>query len=220
LNLPLCRSQQKGYKPAFNYQRQLHQVVLSHIAANLQELDVFSNAADTPVEAQPHILNWANVLDPDLPERISSVKEIQRDYLARKPNYTERERNNRSLGERGEQFVLDFERFRLEQAGRPDLAQDVKWVSKEKGDGAGFDIQSFTVESEEELFIEVKTTNCGKYQPFYITDNELAYSLQWNQQYCLYRVYDFKNEARLFRLQGAVEQYVHLQAKNYKASFN
>ncbi|WP_461423729.1 protein NO VEIN domain-containing protein [Ketobacter sp.] len=85
---------------------------------------------------------------------------------------------------------------------------------------AGFDIQSFTVESEEELFIEVKTTNCGKYQPFYITDNELAYSLQWNQQYCLYRVYDFKNEARLFRLQGAVEQYVHLQAKNYKASFN
>ncbi|MEZ5509912.1 MAG: hypothetical protein R3F47_08420 [Gammaproteobacteria bacterium] len=30
-------------------------------------------------------------------------------------------------------------------------------------------MRSFSVEREEELFIEVKTTNSGKYQPFYVS---------------------------------------------------
>lgn len=209
----------KGYKPAFNYQRLLQEVVFAHLAGHKEALDVFANTAAAPVEAQPRITNWANVLDLELPERIGSIKETQRDYIARKTNYAERERNNRSLGERGEQFVLNFERFRLEQAGRSDLAREVRWVSKEDGDGTGFDIQSFTLEQEQELYIEVKTTNSGKYQPFYISDNELAYSREWEQQYCLYRVYDFKANARLFRLEGAVDRHVHLQAQNYRASF-
>lgn len=208
-----------GYKPAFNFQRMLKEVVLAHIAADLNTLDTFADAASMGVKYTQNSVDWNNVLDRELPERIPRIKEAPREYLARKPNYAERERHNRSLGEQGERFVLDFERFRLEQAGRPDLAKEIRWVSNDEGDGAGFDIQSFNVEREEELYIEVKTTSGGKYHPFYISDNELAYSKDKKAQYCLYRVYDFRASARLFQLEGAVDRYVNLQAKNYMASF-
>lgn len=210
----------KGYKPAFNYQRQLKQVVLSYLAAKPQELELISESADLPVDNQNTVVDWESVLDTEIPERIASVREPQREYLARKVNYAERERNNRSLGERGEAFVLEFERYRLAQAGREDLAREVKWASRTEGDGLGYDIRSFSVEREDELFIEVKTTNSGKYQPFYISDGELAFSREFEQQYCLYRVYDFRMNARLFRLDGAVDRHAELRATTYRASFN
>lgn len=210
----------KGYKPAFNYQRQLKQVVLSYLAASPQELKIIAASADLPVDAQPGQIDWGNVLDTELPERITKVREPRREYLARKVNYAERERNNRSLGEQGEAFALEFERYRLSLAGRDDLAREVTWTSKEEGDGLGYDIRSFSLEREDELFIEVKTTNSGKYYPFFITDSELAFSRENDRQYCLYRVYDFRGSARLFRLDGAVDKHADLRATSYRASFN
>jgi hypothetical protein len=182
-------------------------------------LKLIADTADLPVDRQPKVIDWGSVLDTEIPERIPSVQEPQRQYLARKVNYSERERNNRSLGERGEAFALEFERYRLTQAGRSDLAKEVKWVSKKEGDGLGYDIRSFSVEREDELFIEVKTTNSGKYQPFFISDSELAFSREFERQYCLYRVYDFRLNTRLFRLDGAVDRHVELQVANYRAKF-
>lgn len=210
----------KGYKPAANYQQQLKAVVLAHLAAHQQDIDRINDSADQPLEQKVLEVDWDKVFDPDLPELIPGIKEPERAYLARRINFTERERRNRSLGEKGEEFVLDYERFRLERAGRPDLVREVEWRSKEQGDGLGYDIRSFNPERDEELFIEVKTTSSGKYQPFYISENELQYSKEFSKQYSLYRVYEFRSNARLFQLQGAVDQYVHLQAQQYKASFN
>lgn len=209
----------KGYKPAYNYQHQLKQVVLSYLAANPQELNLISDCADIETTLPTGNINWNTVLDTELPERITRVQETRREYLARKVNYSEREGNNRNLGERGEAFALDYERYRLTQAGRQDLAKEVEWASKKDGDGLGYDIRSFTLEREDELFIEVKTTNSGKYQPFYISENELAFSREYEQQYCLYRVYDFRANARLFRLEGAVDRHVDLRAVSYRAGF-
>jgi hypothetical protein len=210
----------KGYKPAINYQQQLKQVVLAHLAAHQQELDKINASADLPVEQKNTDIDWAAVFDPDHPELIPGIAEQKRAYLARRVNFTEREQKNRSLGECGEAFVMNFECFRLERAGRPDLAKEVEWSSKENGDGLGYDIRSFNLEREEELFIEVKTTSSGKYQPFFISDNELEFSRERARQYSLYRVYEFSTSARFFQLPGAVDQYVNLQAKTYKASFN
>lgn len=210
----------KGYKPAVNYQQQLKEVVLAHLAGHLQDIDNINASADRPAEPQSPDVDWERVLDPDLPELIPGIKEPERAYLAQKINFSERERRNRSLGEKGEQFVYDFERFRLESAGRPDLVREVEWRSKEQGDGLGYDIRSFDPERDEELFIEVKTTTSGKYQPFIISDNELAFSKERADQYSLYRVYEFRSKARLFQLNGAVDQFVHLHAQQYKASFN
>ncbi|HSB96024.1 MAG TPA: DUF3883 domain-containing protein [Spongiibacteraceae bacterium] len=209
-----------GYKPAFNYQHQLKQVVLAYMAGHSFELDRILETAQQPINLPvDSSIDWLRVLDQELPERIPRVAEPQRDYLARKTNYADCEMRNRSLGEAGEKFAIDFERYRLEQAGRTDLAKEIVWASKEEGDGLGFDIRSFNPERDEELFIEVKTTSSGKYQPFYITDNEVAFSKDRAPNYCLYRVYDFRREARLFMLHGAIEQHVNLAPKNFKAEF-
>jgi len=167
-----------GYKPRYNYQSQLKEVVLAHLAANQDEIETISQVEEAPV--QPFVSNWGNVLDNELPERIANIDPPKRRYLARKMNFSRREANNRKLGENGEAFVIEFERFRLMGLGREDLANEVKWSSKEEGDGLGYDVRSFTIENgvakDKELFIEVKTTNSGKYQPFLISDNELAFS--------------------------------------------
>lgn len=216
-----------GYKPAFNIQGQLKNVVLAHLAANQQQLDTLLLIAEaSPVinDKQAHTIQWQHVLDSDVPERINQIKEAPRQYLARKTNYTQREQNNRTLGEQGEAFVIQFERQRFIQAGRPDLAAEVQWSSKEKGDGLGYDVRSLKWENgqpiDQEHHIEVKTTNSGKYQPFYISANELAYAKQHTNCYSLYRVYDFNKQSRIFQIGGDISKHVHLTAQNYRASFN
>jgi hypothetical protein len=210
----------RGYKPAFNYQQQLKQVVFAHMAAHEQDVESIAMAGEIHPPLKTESVDWLSVYDSVLPERITSIHEPQRKYLARKTNYTERECNNRQLGEQGESFVVEFERYRLERANRPDLAKGVEWKSKNEGDGLGYDVLSFDPSSDEELFIEVKTTNSGKYQPFFISQNEVDFSKDQSRNYSLYRVYDFKSQVRLFQLDGAVDRHVHLRAQSYKASFN
>lgn len=210
-----------GYKPALNYQAQLKEAVFAHLAANKN--DIKSLAKQVQPTLPTHI-DWNQVLDIDIPEKLPVVTEPQRKYLARKLNFLQQESRNRKLGEHGEQFVIDYEQHRLNQAGREDLAKEVEWISKDQGDGTGYDIRSFAWKNEqpleEEHFIEVKTTNIGKYQPFFISENEVAFSRDFAKQYSLYRVYDFKQKPRLFQLAGAVDQHVNLLAKTYKASFS
>lgn len=116
--------------------------------------------------------------------------------------------------------MLQFERNRLSSLNRDDLAKEVEWTSQAKGDGAGYDIRSFNLENEKELFIEVKTSSCGKYQPFYISENEVAFSKEYSAQYSLYRVFNFKRAPKLFMLPGAVNRNVQLVANTYKAFFS
>ena len=209
----------KGYKPAFNYQKQLKEVVLAYLAGHQRDLEKIISAADTVPTKNQRVIDWWAVLDDELPERVPTIAEPERKYLARKTNFSEREKANRKLGEQGEAFVIEFERLRLVSAGRGDLAKEIEWKSKLEGDGLGYDIRSFDLLKEEELLIEVKTTNSGKYQPFFISHNELEFSKENSAIYSLYRVYDFKNSARLYQLPGAVDQYVNLQPQSYKASF-
>ena len=63
--------------------------------------------------------------------------------LIRKFNPVERDFRNCKLGREGEELVFHFERQRLQQQDRADLARKVKWISEELGDGAGYDILSF-----------------------------------------------------------------------------
>ncbi len=208
-----------GYKPRFNYQQQLKQVVLAHIAGHQDDFDRITAEGSVVTEPldKPH--DWGAVYDENVPERFASIEEPKRQYLARKTNFSQRERNNRQLGEQGEAFVIEYERYRLKLAGRADLAREVEWSSKDRGDGLGYDVRSFDQERDEELFIEVKTTNSGKYQPFFISGNEVAFSKHKASQYSLYRVFDFKQKTQLYKLSGAIDQYVHLHAQSYKASF-
>jgi Domain of unknown function (DUF3883) len=51
------------------------------------------------------------------------------------------------------------------------LASKVKWVAQEDGDGAGYDILSFSPNGQER-FLEVKTTVGHQRTPFFLSRNE------------------------------------------------
>jgi len=71
--------------------------------------------------------------------------------------------------------VLEFERKRLHDGGRRDLVRRIEWTAQIRGDGAGYDLQSFNADGSTRL-IEVKTTGLGKYFPFNVTVNEVRCS--------------------------------------------
>ena len=208
----------RGYKPAWNYQELLEEVVLSQIAEN--ELIVESERLLIETAIDPIRLNDTGEVFVSPPEkRPASTVQERAPRQARKMNFAEREARNRKLGKIGEEFVLAVERQRLESVGRSDLAKEVEWTSEIKGDGTGYDIRSFSGGSEVPLFIEVKTTNSGKYQPFLLSQNELLFSEDHSEKFALYRVFEFSRRPQIFRLNGYIGSHVNLSATTYRASF-
>jgi len=125
---------------------------------------------------------------------------------------------NRSLGKAGKERVLHHERVHLQASGRGDLADKVRWVSQEDGDGAGYDIASCALNGSPRV-IEVKT-NGWERTPFYITRNELEVANARRQEWSLVRLFDFSREARAFELRPPLKAHVSLMATRYQASFN
>jgi len=209
----------RGYKPAWNYQALLEEVVVSRL-----------EQADKDIQAVEEVLSARlpeQLFMPDLHSIFVGPPEMKlkhrireaRTFKAKHINYAEKEARNRILGERGEEYVLAVEQARLASLGREDLVQDIEWTSKEKGDGAGYDVRSFDGITDEELFIEVKTTNSGMYQPFLVTQNELLFSEANVERYALYRLFDFADTPALFSLKGRLTNHVQLEPKLYSAGF-
>jgi len=71
--------------------------------------------------------------------------------------------------------VVESERNALIKCGRSDLAEMVRHVAKLEGDGAGYDIKSYTPEGEEK-FIDVKTTQGDRSTAFYLSSNEVRFA--------------------------------------------
>jgi hypothetical protein len=209
----------KGYKPACNYQSLLMDVVRDYLTKNENTVDEQSENLITSVEDVSEKIDWKSVLTHS-PERLPVNKSQRvREFSPKKYNYAEREANNKRLGELGEEFVLNYERFRLTVAGREDLVKEIEWTSREKGDGAGYDIRSFDAVADRQLYIEVKTTNSGIYQPFYMSDNEVGFSEMYANQYALYRVYQFRDSPKIFTISGQLKDNVNLEPITYRASF-
>ena len=148
-----------------------------------------------------------------------SAEPLALERLIRKFDPAERDARNRMLGKRGEERIVHSERARLRDAGRPDLARKVQWVSEEIGDGAGFDVLSFNLSSYERL-LEVKTTSGHQRTPFYLTENERLLSLERPNDFRLVRLYDFLRSPKAFELTPPLEESVALRPTNYRASFD
>ncbi|MFC4291367.1 DUF3883 domain-containing protein [Sphingorhabdus arenilitoris] len=137
----------------------------------------------------------------DQPEPSKQPQKAKAGSKVAKTDHAKKDAKNRKLGFQGEQFVVEYEKARLVRTGRDDLAQKVEWVSKEIGDGLGYDILSFQ-EDGTKFHIEVKTTNGGKATPFYISVNELEVWRDKVDNYCLYRVFRFAKGPKLFVISG------------------
>ena len=207
-----------GYKPRSNFQALLEQVVLEYLDVHR---DFFEPLVTGPVlnpTASPDagVFKVSRVVEsPPADIRIPQTVWSQAARLSRF-DFVARDAANRNLGRRGEEFVLEFERKRLHEGGRRDLVERIEWTAQTRGDGAGYDVQSFNADGTERL-IEIKTTGLGKYFPFNVTVNEVRCSQVRPHAFHLYRVFNFGPDARLYMLPGDLSNSCHLDPTQYRA---
>jgi hypothetical protein len=208
-----------GYKPRFNYQHLLEEAVLDYLEQKPALDPIFMDFALQQPSLQPAAVDFGSLLvkAPELTPLSSLAKEPKQPAYTRrlvKPNYLELEQRNRFLGAQGEQLIVEYEQWRLHRAGKSNLADRVEWISKEQGDGAGFDILSRN-ENGTDRYIEVKTTKLGELTPIYVTRNELDFSRQYAEGYHVYRVFRFGTAPRFFAKQGAIDRICRLEAREW-----
>lgn len=204
-----------GYKPLSNYQKLLEENVAEFIKSNRVNLEsVFEQFAEA-VDLPKYEIDFENILDEE-PEP-SQLKESEPTYRPIKINYLEKEQNNRNLGEEGEKLVIAYEKWRLIKAGKDGLAQKIEWISKEKGDGTGYDILSKNTNGTDR-YVEVKTTKLSKETPIYLTRTELTFATQCAKNFFLYRVFNFDSRPRFFIKEGSYENFCSIQPMTFKCN--
>lgn len=206
-----------GYRPAFNFQMSLVDAVARWLLQNpawLSRLPRTLPASGLQEAAPLWIGPPPTHSNQPPPQELEQMLQI-----ARKFDVAGRDERNRALGSAGEERVLAHELASLRSAGRDDLARKVRWVSKEDGDGAGYDIASFAQDGGPRL-IEVKTTNGWERTPFHITRNELSVSDERRAEWCLFRLWNFSREPKAFELYAPLEAHLTLTPTSFLAGFD
>lgn len=207
----------RGYLPAYNYQKQLlEEVVFSYIRHKPEVEKAFKLFAESA--PAPKGLVFENMLE-EMPVAEALVQEP--DIVYRSPvkvNYIELEQANQSIGRAGESIALDYERWRLIQAGKESLADKIEWVSQTQGDGLGFDIFSRNTNGTDR-YIEVKSTKLTKEAPFYFSALEYDFSRRNRSNFFLYRVFNLKAAPKLFIANGAYEDFCNASPTQFKGTF-
>lgn len=108
-------------------------------------------------------------------------------------DYAKKDNLFRSLGLLGEKWAITYEQERLNKL---EIDYQVRHASILDGDGIGYDIKSVEDDGITPRYIEVKTTTGNISQPFYYSDNELAFSELNSANYYVYRIYNFKGETQ------------------------
>lgn len=207
----------KGYLPRYNYQKILEEIVINYLYNNLGIEDKFKQFADKDVHIKSTVNFEKLIIEPPV---LGLVAEPSPSYHRSpiKVNYLEREQSNNKLGKSGEELVLHYEKWVLIKNGKDNLAEQVRWISKEEGDGAGFDILSKNNNGSDK-YIEVKTTKLGKETPFFFSRNELIFSQQHIKDFHLFRLFNFESEARMFTKIGGLDTICHSVPVSYKGYF-
>ena len=205
-----------GYLPAKNIQKALIPGVERYLDNFKWEswidtslLDRVKKTSSTDIADEIQILQQIPI-----PSKKPSSREVTR--LIRKFDPAARDARIREIGMLGEQRVFHSEQTRLKNDGRKDLASKVRWVSREDGDGAGYDIRSFT-STGQELFLEVKTTIGSEQTPFFISANEVEFSEEHPEHSRIFRVFDLPKVPRAFILRPPLENDLILTPKNFRA---
>jgi hypothetical protein len=207
-----------GYKPLPNFQRsKVTPIVDKFLRADKTIESLFVQFSDVvPATTRPVEFSTWVVSPPDIKESKYKGKVTRRPI---KINFLEREQENRTLGLKGERLVMEYEQINLIRAGKKSLADKVKWVSKDIGDGLGYDILSKNLNGTDK-YIEVKTTKLSKEAPFYFSVNEYNFSIENEPNFHLYRVFDFNKNPQLFKLHGRYDRFCKIEPHQFIGKFS
>lgn len=194
----------------------LEDVVFSYIRQKPEAEESFKLFAETA--PSPGALVFENMLE-DMPKMEPISQEPETIYRSPvKVNYLALEQANQGVGRTGESIALQYERWRLIQAGKESLADKIEWVSQTQGDGLGFDILSRNTNGTDR-YIEVKSTKLTKEAPFYFSALEYDFSKRQSSSFYLYRVFNLRAEPKLFIANGAYDEFCNMRPVQFKGSF-
>ena len=114
-------------------------------------------------------------------------------HIARKIDWDKVNLQRGLTGSQGEKIAMAIERDYLIQIGYSELADKVKNVSKEIGDGLGYDILSYFPDGREK-YIEVKSSTKASGQSFHLSSNELSFLQENLNNAVVYRIFSVNDD--------------------------
>ena len=203
--------------------------IVNNVIHNMLPDYIFANEANKMIEQS--ILEESNLEEAeivilrlvDIPKNNKKNKysDIQKKTI-KKIDYVQKAKSNARNGLLGEELVIAYEQNRLRNIGREDLAENIKWISKED-DTIGYDIISFDVDNNnnvQEKYIEVKTTESSSDKNvFYISANEVSVAEKLKEKYFIYRIFNIKKNPSVFVLNYSdFKDKIELSINSYMAS--
>ena len=206
-----------GYKPRFNYQNELFQA----ISKKIEEIDfdlpnIIDNNLNKTKKSSKDLTPILTEVQPPttINRKINPYEKIEFGRKNKK-NYALIENNNKNLGRRGEELVLEFEKQRVTKL-KLDVSK-VQWISEVKGDDEGYDILSLNDDGSAR-YIEVKTTTQGIDFHFFISGREVEFSRRNKDNYFIYRVFNLNKSPNFYIQNGYVLDSFELFPTEFKAS--
>jgi len=180
-----------------------------------EEVSVVEEILDSKVEL-------TRVNAPERKVRKATVEHKAQTTGPRNRDFDESNKKNQKTGDLGERLVFDYEKSKLEAAGIPDIDKKLIRTSENPQYGNAYpcDILSIDVETGDMVYIEVKTTQYKAETPFFISEDERAFSEKNAMAYRLYRVYDVirTKEPKFFETKGYVGDNFTLTSDRYVAT--
>lgn len=143
-----------------------------------------------------------------------SFPKVERKFDGIDVDYVSKAKDNKDLGDAGEELVKQYEIDCLRKRGMIQKSLEVEIVN----DGKGYDVLSFDNFGNEK-YIEVKTTTGKNLNPFYLSENEVAFMRTNINSYSIYRVYNYdeeNNSGEFFEIKGDVENKILMKPIQYK----
>ena len=181
--------------------------------------EIFENDIDKVEEILDTQISLQEV---DPPKRGKRKRKISIGNGSKNIDFKKADKENKLTGDLGEKLVLEYEKNKLKASKIPDIDEKVFLTSSKKdeyGNAYPCDIISYNPKTGDKVFIEVKTTRKGINTPFYISDAEVKFSEDHENNYVLYRVFDALVNAtpKFYRVEGKVEDNFLLENERYIA---
>ncbi len=130
-------------------------------------------------------------------ENIIDINPPETKYrVSRKIDWDSINQTKKITGLKGEEIVLEMEKSYLNSIGMKELSGKVRHVSKEIGDGLGYDILSYFADGQEK-YIEVKSSNKANNNSFYLSQNELDFMKNNKYNSVIYRIFNINENEEI-----------------------
>ena len=183
-------------------------------------MEVVEKEIETPKEEIEDGVRLTFIDDALIPKKSTVSNKI---YIRKNDldTWIKKETSRVKNGNLAENLVFTAEKLKLIEQNREDLADKVKWISRDSGDGYGYDILSYELldnNNYKEIYIEVKSTK-NINDTFIMSANELKFAIDHKDNYKLYRVAKVKSKSPVCKIiESSLDDIFKLEPNDYKLS--